>query len=251
MLVVTHAELASASASRGSEPRTTRTVEGYQRAPTWPVDTVSASRAVDPLAAGLPFAYASHDASVEGRFNRSLGKLLYRRAAWGRGQCQPRDSPAGAGRASNGQARLLPLRELVDIGEWKTRGRNRKLLGQNADNDVRGVTTVAFASDTPESMRHGILTLLNGVRQRMASAVLTVWRPEEYTIFDWRATQALDALYDRNRIQMVPPWRADRPSSSYRSYLPYVRSLTRGLDRPLQLRAIDRALWQWSFAEMP
>jgi hypothetical protein len=81
---------------------------------------------------------------------------------------------------------------------------------------------------------------LKGVGLPMASAILTAIYPDRYTVIDFRALEALDY--------------AIRGNDFYIAYLEFCRSLARsgviaaqeGKPAPTALRALDRALWQWS-----
>jgi hypothetical protein len=90
---------------------------------------------------------------------------------------------------------------------------------------------VALAA--PEQLRHRILTLLDGVRVRMASALLTVADPQRFTILDVPSVETL-----RAHAELGPTW------PDYFPDLECCRDLAQrgGTD----LRTLDRALWSWS-----
>jgi hypothetical protein len=82
--------------------------------------------------------------------------------------------------------------ELAQVGQWKS-PRIRGRLAQNSADDVEAVTRMALAA--PERLHHRVLGLLHGVRDPVASAVLTIWAPERHTVLDFRAVETLDALH--------------------------------------------------------
>jgi hypothetical protein len=89
----------------------------------------------------------------------------------------------------------------------------------------------------PAHLRHRVLTLLEGVRVPVASALLTVWDPTQHTIIDVRSLRALETLG-----QLTQPCR-------YVDYLDICRRIARRLD--IDLRTLDRALWRWDKAGRP
>ncbi len=128
--------------------------------------------------------------------------------------------------------------EFLTIATWKS-ARARSRLERNDARRVRAITSRAFAPDAVE--RASVLTSLSGVGEPIASAILAVWDPRRYTVFDWRATETLQAagLF--------------RPSGGHVTlglYLAVCRELADGLDMPdagvPTLRLLDRALWAYS-----
>jgi hypothetical protein len=51
-------------------------------------------------------------------------------------------------------------------------------------------------------MRHHVLGILPGVDHAVAGAVLTVWNTENYTMYDYRAVEALDELRRRGELDL-------------------------------------------------
>lgn len=126
--------------------------------------------------------------------------------------------------------------ELLQVGRWKTRERSQHLLRQNSGEDVRAVTRLAL--EAPDNFGFRMLCLLKGVAVPTASALLTVWDPEKYTVTDIRLNNAMVALGEN-------PGRVD-------DYLPYL-DFCRGKASTLKvsLRDLDRALWTWEKAGQP
>ncbi len=73
---------------------------------------------------------------------------------------------------------------------------------------------------------------LQGVAVPVASAILTAIYPERYTVIDFRALEALGSKT------------TDRSVNFYLAYLTHCRQLAKA--HHVTLRALDRALWQWS-----
>lgn len=120
--------------------------------------------------------------------------------------------------------------ELIDIASWKSR-RTSSLIARNTEADVVDITRTAFAA--PDRLRHRVLTLLHGVQVPMASAVLTVWQPDRYTVIDRRAVASL------RRLGL---WTDHDHWPSYPTYcdLCVDEAARLGVD----LRTLDRALWE-------
>jgi hypothetical protein len=132
----------------------------------------------------------------------------------------------------------LTLEEFMTITTWKS-PRARSRLAQNDARRVRAVTSLAFAPDAVE--RASVLTGLSGVGEPIASAILAVWDPLRFTVFDWRATETLRA---------AGRFRSSGGDVSLGLYLAACRDLADGLDLPdrtlPKLRLLDRALWAYS-----
>jgi hypothetical protein len=142
----------------------------------------------------------------------------------------------------------LTATELEEIATWKAQARVLGVLEAD-DTTVRDVTSVAFASSTPEWMRHHILCILSGVRHPMASAILTIWDPQAHTVMDFHAVEALQELKQRGALDLdpAPGSRTDMPG--YWTYLKAYRKIAARVG--VGLRDLDRALWKWSKAGMP
>ena len=85
-----------------------------------------------------------------------------------------------------------------------------------------------------------ILLDVDGIGPAMASAILTVCYPEEFTVLDYRAWQVLQQAGISN-LPACYPWNAA-------SYLEYRNACRRLADRAgLCLRDLDRALWAKSW----
>ena len=144
----------------------------------------------------------------------------------------------------------LAARELLEIGRWKS-ARTLPLLRTNPEAEVRAVSTLAFAPTTPDHLRHHVLTALSGVGAPMASAILTVWNPDRFTVTDYRARGALWKLDARGVFSIATP-RVPQPNLlDYPMLLATVLRLRNTIGRTIQLRDLDRALWEWHKQGMP
>jgi hypothetical protein len=128
--------------------------------------------------------------------------------------------------------------EFMTICTWKS-PRARSRLERNDGRRVRAITSLAFAPDAVE--RASVLTSLSGVGEPIASAILAVWDPHRYTVFDWRATETLEA---------AGLFRPGGGVATLGLYLAVCRDLAQSLDLPgadvPKLRLLDRALWAYS-----
>ena len=129
------------------------------------------------------------------------------------------------------QDRYLTKSELVKILKWKWKpGRPATLAKENSDEMIIKITSNAFCiADVYESLR--ILTVLKGVGEPMASAVLHLCHKDPYPIWDWRARESVG----------IPE---DRIKDYWRQYVDYCRDLVS--KNSVDMRTLDRALWQYS-----
>lgn len=82
--------------------------------------------------------------------------------------------------------------ELVEIGSWKTRNRQRHNLILNDEDTVREATSVALDGGTAERERlRALRSQLSGVQAPVASAVLHFVDPSRWSILDYRILEAL------------------------------------------------------------
>ena len=125
------------------------------------------------------------------------------------------------------------LRKIV---HWKS-PRIVPHFDKNSPEAVKSALDVAV-SHTSEAEALAALVILQGVAVPVASAMLTAIYPERYTVLDFRALEALGYFPQDERF--------------YIAYLDFCRNLAtvmkpqESLPAPTKLRALDRALWQWS-----
>jgi hypothetical protein len=141
----------------------------------------------------------------------------------------------------------LTRSELEQIGTWKSRGRNNHQLTANTDADIHTLTGMALSA--PDHLRHRVLSLLDGVRTPMASAILTVVDPDRFTVIDVRVIAALDELERLGSLVSPRPHRQKGQLPPYFEYLTFCRGLKTALR--VNLRTLDRALWKWHATGMP
>lgn len=125
--------------------------------------------------------------------------------------------------------------EFLQVGRWKS-ARATSYLAKNSDEMIAAVTRTGLAA--PTLIKHRVLTILSGVGVPMASALLTIWNPDEFTVIDVRAISTLRAAGLLHPGAHLPP---------YVQYLDLCRRLA--LDIGADLRSLDRALWQWSASD--
>jgi thermostable 8-oxoguanine DNA glycosylase len=139
--------------------------------------------------------------------------------------------------------------ELSKIVTWKSQ-RTLGVLKRDPDiatrdDTIRDATRVALARETPEWMKHRILCFLYGVGHPVASAILTIWDPDNHTVIDVRTVGALRKLWELGLLDAEPPSRTDR----YLKYLRVFRDIAKEL--VVSHRDLDRALWKWHREGMP
>ena len=127
----------------------------------------------------------------------------------------------------------LEKEDLLKIASWKTAGRFTSKAEPNDPETVESVTKWAFAAPSPCCTVHA-LTYLIGVAVRMATAILTVYDPEKYTVMDVRANATLVNL----------GLLKDRDLDHCRTYGPYLEACEAEADRlGVSLRTLDKCLW--------
>ncbi len=138
--------------------------------------------------------------------------------------------------------------ELGEIGRWKSR-RSTGYLARNTPSEVEDISRLALTDATPGWLRHRVLSMLIGVHAPMASAVLTVWRPSDQTVLDYRAVEALQELATRGVLGSDPPRGGRGNLPGYWTYLQAYGPIADHLG--VSFRSLDRALWKWHKVGMP
>jgi thermostable 8-oxoguanine DNA glycosylase len=126
--------------------------------------------------------------------------------------------------------------DFFKICEWKST-RTKTLVRTNPREHIQEVTRLAFSSR--ESLRVPLLCILNGVRIPTASAILTVWHPDEYTVYDVRVCDAMLSLSHHLLTDEV----VEVARKSYSKYLEVARQIAIEFD--VSLRDLDKTLWTW------
>ena len=126
--------------------------------------------------------------------------------------------------------------EFLAVVRWK----NSRGTGYASRNDADAIEEITrTALSAPQRFQLRYLDLLEGVGVPVASALLTVWDPDGYTVVDWRAVEVLRAGGALPAGPGVP---------DYWDYLSVCVTIARRLD--VSLRQLDRSLWKYSQQEL-
>ena len=120
--------------------------------------------------------------------------------------------------------------QLMKIVIWKSH-RSSGRVAANTDAEIGDALQLAQQAETDRAAV-GVLTGLDGVDVRMASAILAAIDPDGFTILDVRALEALGVETEQYSLGL------------YVSYLAFCRQLAN--DCKVSLRELDQAMWQWS-----
>ncbi len=136
----------------------------------------------------------------------------------------------------NGDFTLANLEAIV---RWKSERVVHYLIA-NSNEKIKQVLSVAAAPGASTETAVKALLELHGVDIPVASAILAAIFPERYTVLDFRALEALG--HARHDVRF------------YEEYVDFCKRLAESnivqpqsdLPAPTPLRALDRALWEWS-----
>lgn len=140
----------------------------------------------------------------------------------------------------------LEPHELASIACWKWYGAATRVQAGNSPEITERFTRAAIAHHDDPRLAVWILTYLYGVHVRMASAILAVLFPDDYTVMDVRAFAALESLGwtpDLAQVfgdQPAPGDFLDR-ASVYEVYLGTCSA--RAAEFGVSLRTLDRFLY--------
>ena len=131
------------------------------------------------------------------------------------------------------------LANLEAIVRWKSERVVHYLIG-NSNEKIKRVLSIAATPETSTDAAVRALLELHGVDLPVASAILAAIFPERYTVLDFRTLEALG--HARHDVHF------------YEEYLAYCNRLAESnivkpqsdLPGATPLRALDRALWEWS-----
>jgi len=120
----------------------------------------------------------------------------------------------------------------------KTRVRDRlkKHVGGNFSDAVAQISG-ALSSAKNAKERLGLLMRDWGLRLPMASAILTVLYPDEFTVYDYRVCEALNVSYKDTQFS----------DDCWSEYQHYKSEVVKNTPSDLALRDRDRYLWGKSF----
>jgi hypothetical protein len=136
----------------------------------------------------------------------------------------------------NGEFTLANLEAIV---RWKSERVVHYLIA-NSNEKIRRVLSIAASPEASTQTAVSALLELHGVDLPVASTILAAIYPERYTVLDYRALEALG--HARHDVQF------------YEEYLSFCKRLAESnivrpqseLPAPTSLRALERALWEWS-----
>ena len=121
--------------------------------------------------------------------------------------------------------------QLYKVARWKS-ARSAEHVLKNSDEFIREVTRFAL-STANERARIEVLTVIDGVLWPTASVLLHLYHVDPYPILDFRALESVG--------EKVPN---QYSFSFWWEYVQYCRKLA--LKRGIEMRELDRALWQHS-----
>jgi len=134
--------------------------------------------------------------------------------------------------------RFLTKREFVELGVWKTH-RQKGNYNKNDENAVKEITRLSFKLHSNDELRIKVLTLLKGVKMRVASAILHLAFcnvPSGYPLLDFRALRSLTGRrYPEPNFEDIDLWSA---------YVKFCRLQAKKYG-VLSMRDLDRALWEY------
>jgi hypothetical protein len=136
----------------------------------------------------------------------------------------------------------ISIENLEVIVKWKS-PRVVHYLCKNSPNQISAALERVVVPETSVQDAIEALMALHGVGLPVASAILTAIFPERYTIIDFRALEALGQRVHDEKF--------------YEEYLAFCKRLADSgvikpqveFPAPTALRALDRALWQWSASQ--
>lgn len=139
--------------------------------------------------------------------------------------------------------------ELRKIGNWKAGGRIDHHIRKNSTSEVEDQSELALQS-SGDVVAVEELTKLTGVRVPMASTILTMAKPTEFAIIDYRALRALgvlkpellDAQSYTDYSTFMECFR-NPTSEGYVFYMDIVREIAQ--HEGLSTREVDMALWAY------
>ena len=125
----------------------------------------------------------------------------------------------------------LTKEDLQAVGQWKS-PRSAGRIDANPEQFVVEVSRLALEAQN-ERTRIEVLTVLSGVGWPTASVILHFFHRDPYPILDYRALEALS---------LDPPTSYD--FDFWNQYVEFTRGLAGRAE--LDMRELDRALWQYS-----
>jgi len=126
----------------------------------------------------------------------------------------------------------------------------KKLLGESKnktlDEAVIELTKGIVAQETPKMKMRFLMFDGNDIRFRlpMATAILTVLHPDEFTVYDYRVCESFGEFTDLSNITNIAKF-----DKLWEGYLNFKRAVRAKSPDGYSLRDMDRYLWGKSFCE--
>lgn len=130
--------------------------------------------------------------------------------------------------------------DFLAVCAWKSFRLGDKFTGRNSENMVRAVSSLALSLSTEEAFRVRLLTTLEGVAVRTASALLHLGHREPYPILDRYALKSVGGYKEKEPSYYDPIWMP---------YVKFCRELAQEVG--VDMRTLDRAFWAWGKNELP
>ncbi len=127
----------------------------------------------------------------------------------------------------------LKMTDLLTLSIWKTGDRNTHRIEKNRDSVVEEMTKLALAAET-EKDRIDYLCCLDGVRLAVASAILHWFHNEDYPIHSKPALKTV-GIEKKHCTHRFDDWMR---------YVSFCRRTAK--ENGIDMRTLDRALWQYS-----
>jgi len=141
------------------------------------------------------------------------------------------------------ESQTLDPYDFFAIVTWKSNRTKTKIMSGLANSgwSVPSLMHEVNAATNPQA-KVGALLRVWGIGLALASAILTVCYPEEYTVLDYRAWEVLC----ESGVEDLPR----RYPLTVEEYLQYCRACQRlAADKGVSLRDLDRALWAKSWED--
>lgn len=142
-----------------------------------------------------------------------------------------------------GESHTLSPYDFFAIVTWKSNRTKTKIMRglANSGRSVPSLMHEVSAATNPQAKVEALLRVW-GIGLALASAILTVCYPEEFTVLDYRAWEALREA----AVEGLPA----RYPLKVEEYLQYCRACQWfAVDKSLSLRDLDRALWAKSWED--
>lgn len=131
------------------------------------------------------------------------------------------------------------MEELLEMVKWKFPIAIRHVnIPNNTEEDVKKLTEIVLSENLSDSLKVRVLMGLTGIKERMASAILTLMFPEKYGTFDINARKALENLGFIKAGEF-----SDYKLKDYMEYLKIIRKIARKIK--CTPRDIDRSLYYY------